>query len=443
MHVAFVLAIIFLICSNLVSGSHTALQRLGKMRAQEELKFIPKAFFFQHTLERFITNKRWEGLLFCFSFIKHTLSLLYASTALFFLLSISPFQDLAISSQSDQIIYNGWGLTLIVTITIGLALLLDFIMSLIATTNPKRFFQVCAPLTSLLLLIFAPFSIPFLKLLRKLLKKGQIEQYRSSSVRIRDKIMELLYDSDLATTLDEYDQHLILSVASFKERVAREVMIPRIDVFSLPSSTAIKEAAKLFYNTGYSRIPVYKDNVDHVIGVLLYKDVLNIYATRVDEENFGTLLNHPIEQMIKPVLYTPETKKISNLLQEFLKKQLHMAIVVDEYGGTEGIVTIEDILEELVGEIADEHDYDEEEYYTTLPSGEWIVDAKMSIIDIEKELGIHIEPNPEYDTVGGYIFHRAGSIPSKGWKIHHDQFDLEVLSSSDRAIEKIRITPQS
>ena len=152
-------------------------------------------------------------------------------------------------------------------------------------------------------------------------------------------------------------------------------------------------------------------------------------------------LDTPIEKIAKPILYTPETKKISSLLQEFRSKQIHLAIVVDEYGGTEGIVTIEDILEELVGEIADEYDIAEEVLFTPLPDGGWIVDAKMSIIDIEEELGVKIPQGPEYDTIGGYIFHRAGAIPLKGWRIHHDEFDLEVLSSSERSIEKIRITP--
>jgi CBS domain containing-hemolysin-like protein len=122
---------------------------------------------------------------------------------------------------------------------------------------------------------------------------------------------------------------------------------------------------------------------------------------------------------------------------------LGMAIIVDEYGGTEGIVTIEDVLEELVGEIADEYDLHEEKLYTPLASGSWIVDAKMSILEIEKELSISIPEAPEYETIGGYIFHTAGAIPKKGWCIHHEYFDLEVISSTPRSLEKIKITPVS
>ncbi|HEY5260013.1 MAG TPA: hemolysin family protein, partial [Rhabdochlamydiaceae bacterium] len=226
----------------------------------------------------------------------------------------------------------------------------------------------------------------------------------------------------------------ILSIASFKDRMAREVMVPRIDVFSLPSDTTLQEAIDHFLKEGYSRIPIYRDTVDHIIGVLLYKDILKHALNRSASQD-------SIEKLIKPVLYTPETKKISHLLQEFRGKQIHLAIVVDEYGGTEGIVTIEDILEELVGEIADEYDIDQELQFSSLPAGGWVVDAKMGIVDIEEDLGVKIPQSPEYDTIGGYIFHRAGAIPSKGWRIHLDDYDIEVLSSDERSIEKIRITP--
>jgi putative hemolysin len=155
----------------------------------------------------------------------------------------------------------------------------------------------------------------------------------------------------------------------------------------------------------------------------------------------ASIASKTIESLIKPVVFTPETKKISVLLQEFRNKKNHLAIVVDEYGGTEGIVTIEDILEELVGEIEDEYDIQQADLISSLASGGWIIDAKMGIIDIEEEIGIQIPPGPEYDTIGGYVFHKAGSIPTKGWKVHLDEFDLEVLSSDERSINKIKITP--
>jgi CBS domain containing-hemolysin-like protein len=253
----------------------------------------------------------------------------------------------------------------------------------------------------------------------------------------QDKILELVMESELHHQLSVQDKKLMISVASFKDRIAREIMVPRIDIVMLSSNSTVDEAAKNFVAEGYSRIPVYKNTLDNINGVLLYKDLLNVYLQQHDSSILKTT---SIESLIKPVVYTPETKKISILLQEMKAKQIHMAIVVDEYGGTEGIVTIEDILEELVGEIADEYDdLQEEVLFKPHPQGGWIVDAKMNIVDIEKEMAILIPQSPEYDTVGGYIFHRAGAIPTKGWKIHHENFDLEILKTSDRSVEKVRI----
>jgi CBS domain containing-hemolysin-like protein len=261
--------------------------------------------------------------------------------------------------------------------------------------------------------------------------------------KLQDKLLNYLSESELGRYLESTEKKLIHTVISFKDRIVREVMVPRIDVFSLSSETSILEAAKHFSLEGYSRIPVYKENVDKIIGVLLYKDVFSIYTKHIENKHPTEALHKTVEQFVKPVLYTPETKKIAQLLQEFRNKQIHLAIVVDEYGGTEGIVTIEDILEELVGEIEDEYDTQEEKNFLPLSSGGWIVDAKMSILDVEENLGIHIPTNAEYDTIGGYIFHKAGEIPSKGWKIHLDTIDLEVLKSDERSIRKIKITQKN
>ena len=216
--------------------------------------------------------------------------------------------------------------------------------------------------------------------------------------------------------------------------------MPRVDVFSLSSDTSIKEAAKILENEGYSRTPVYTDTVDNIVGVLMYKDILSKNQEFEEKGNDNSIIEAPIETIQKNVLYTPETKKISQLLQEFRKKQVHLAIVVDEYGGTEGIVTIEDILEEIVGDIADEYD-EEEALFFPQPDGSWIVDPRMSILDAEEQLGLTIPQEGEYDSIGGYIYHCAGSIPTKGFIIHRDEFEIEILRSNDRTIEKVRIKP--
>lgn len=284
------------------------------------------------------------------------------------------------------------------------------------------------------LFLFLPITGFFLELSRSLLKRSHFEE--KEILTDKAKIKEMIRESELQQHLDPGDQKLIGAFVHFKERVAKEIMVPRVDLFSLDATTSIQEAARLFAQEAYSRIPIYKESLDHIVGLVLYKDLLKCYATS------GIDLSAPLETLAKPVLYAPENKKISQLLQEFRTKQIHMAIIVDEYGGTEGVVTIEDILEELVGEIEDESDIGEELDFWELPSGGWIVDAKMTTHDIEEAIGIKIPESPEYETLGGYIYHIAGTIPAKGWRLSHDQFDLEVLSSNERAIKKIKIVPR-
>lgn len=423
-----IFAFIFLISASALSALETALQRMGRLQAEEELKKERSGFFFRHILCFFFGKHVWEGLLFSLSFTKHLVRIAFITTAFLYLIAHPLFGIDA--SRLDLM------LAVKIAVVLVLSLLFDFIFSLAGQIKPHVTFRVLSLPCSCILLLSLPLTAPFFRLLKLFLPKHLRE--KAATFKIRDKVFELLQETELGAYLDATEQQLILSVVSFKERIAREVMVPRINLFSLPNDTTLKEAAQSFQKEGYSRIPVYKENVDNIIGVLLYKDILKIY---IDAQHAPVSFDEPIEKWVKPVFYTPETKKISQLLQELRNKQIHLAIVVDEWGGTEGIVTMEDILEELVGEIADEYDIEQQTLFTNLPTGGWVVDAKMSIIDIQEELGVKIPLSPEYDTIGGYIFHRAGAIPTKGWRIHHDDFDLEILSSSERAIEKIKIIP--
>jgi putative hemolysin len=425
------LALVFLFSSAILAGMTTCLLQLGRLRAKDEFRKIPSLFFFQHFLKPLFGRQKWEGLFFTLSFSKHVLHLCYGVITLFILLTQDPFIHALKLLETHGYAFDGFWVLAMGAIIITISLIADMLMKFLATAAPIFSLKLFAPIASVFLLIFSPLTALFMKMLQAFFPKSRKETMLTPS--IREKILEVLYESELSTHLDPQERKLILSVANFKERNVREVMVPRIDVICLSEETSIEDAAQTFLKERYSRLPVFQDNIDHIVGVLLYKDVLSAYANSDRQE--------AIRGLIKPVLYTPETKKISQLLQEFRSKQIHLAIVVDEYGGTEGIITIEDILEELVGEIADEDDVDQEVLYSVLPSGGWIVDARMSILDIEKELAIQIPQSPEYDTLGGYIYHRAGAIPAKGWRLHHDDFDLEILSSDERSIEKVRIMP--
>ncbi|MCB1149457.1 MAG: HlyC/CorC family transporter [Chlamydiia bacterium] len=290
---------------------------------------------------------------------------------------------------------------------------------------------VCLPLTYPLFLFSHFFA-----------KNAPSPKLSESELKVKQELVDIIQEAETGAHLAVADKDLIESVVSFPSRIAREVMIPRVDIFALPARTPIREAAEKCIEEGYSRVPVYKNSVDEIIGILMYKDLLIKYMEFSINPGKPEILETPIDTIVKKTLYTPETKKISHLLQEFRKKQQHMAIVVDEYGGTEGIVTIEDILEEIVGDIADEYDEDQE-LYVALASGCWIIDARMSILDIEEELGINIPQEGEYDTIGGYIYYRTGTIPPKGFVIDHDDFRIDIVKSGERGVEKIRLTPKT
>jgi len=225
----------------------------------------------------------------------------------------------------------------------------------------------------------------------------------------------------------------MIAISNLGTRLCKEVMIPRVNITSLNEKTPFKEAAAVFIKENYSRIPVYRATQDDIVGVVHFKDLFR----HLYEKKEGTL-----QDLIRPVLFAPETKKISILLKEFQKKQIHMAIIVDEYGGTEGLITVEDILEEIVGDIFDEYDHDEIiTKIETETDGSFVVDAKISLTDIESMTQIRFPKLFDYDTLGGFIYHKAGTIPEIGYKIFLDDFSLEVIKGSDRLIETVKITP--
>lgn len=306
---------------------------------------------------------------------------------------------------------------------------------------PEKWLQRLSLPAAFFLLPALPFAPFLLLLMRKVLGEGYIKPFIEGEMLPYGQLAEIVEEEKEEEPLDRNEQKLLTSVLRFSSHIAREVMVPRVDLFALEASTPIRIAAAELFEEGYSRIPLYRDTIDEIVGVLMYKDLLerfNLYAKEKDEAT----LDAPVESIAKPAFYTPETKKIGNLLQEFRSKQVHIAIVVDEYGGTEGVVTIEDILEQIVGEIADEYDVDEEILFRPAQEGKgWLVDARMSILDLEQQLAISLPQEGEYDTVGGYLFHCAGTIPQRGFTVQSDEVTLRVERSNERCVELVRITP--
>ncbi|NGX62737.1 MAG: Magnesium and cobalt efflux protein CorC [Candidatus Anoxychlamydiales bacterium] len=414
--------IFFFIGAISLTAFNVAILKLGKFQSREALKtslFIGKSFLLKGS---------WEKFYVLVSVTKHMLYLLYAISAFLFLTIVFPTLEL----------HHGGYIFLLALIIVIFFMLVDFLIRYITRIGTKTTLKVVSVFTSLYILVFLVLTFVFWLLSIFIFKKMKQEKEVSRSFVMKDKVLEMIKASELSTTLSASDQNTIASFITFKEKVAREVMIPRIDIFAIDAKTTIKDACIKLLEDNYSRIPVFSENLDNIIGMLMYKDLLRIYSKSFEDSE---IFNQSVDTIVKPIIYAPENKKIAKLFQEFKNKKIHLAIIVNEYGGTEGIITIEDILEEVVGEIEDEYDIGEDRQFWRLPSGSIIVDAKMSIIDLEDELKIKIPHSVEYETIGGYIFHIAGTIPTKGWKIHLEDFEIEVLISNERCIEKIRITP--
>ncbi len=418
------LSLVFLSLKFITSIFDGALKTLGRFETETLLK-NSKIKAYTHLISFFKPKANLDGFKFLLKSCKYTFQLLFGLSSFLYL----------INHKFDNAL-EFYSLVKAVAIILSLSYLGDFLAALIYFKKPSSCIKILELPICFISFFFLPFAVIGFYVMA-LIHPEVFKPKALTNKQISQKLRQSLEESGLNEYLDPSDRKLMLSLASFKDKVAREIMVPRIKVFSLDIKSPVEKAVDTLLKEGYSRVPVYEGNVDNIVGILLLKDLLGFYAST--ESDLDPRLQMSVEFLVKPATFTPETKKISHLLQEFRLKQAHLAVVVDEWGGTEGIVSIEDILEELVGEIADEYDTEEEIFFAPLASGGWIVDARMAIKDVEAELGILIPHSPEYDTIGGYIFHKAGEIPSVGYKIHNASFDLEVLSSSERSVDKIKI----
>ena len=230
--------------------------------------------------------------------------------------------------------------------------------------------------------------------------------------------------------IERDEKEMISSVFEFGDTLVREVMVPRPDIVSVPISMPMDSVLKLVREDGHSRFPVYDGSLDKILGVLYVKDLL----VRYEEIKVG----FDLHKMLRSVYFVPETKKLDDLLREFQKRKSHMAMVVDEFGGISGLVTIEDLLEEIVGEIVDEYDQDEPAEFTRVNENTCIVDARMSISNLESELDIQLTYE-DSETVGGFVLEKLGHIPRKDERVDEEQASFIVAEIKGNRILRVQI----
>jgi CBS domain containing-hemolysin-like protein len=250
--------------------------------------------------------------------------------------------------------------------------------------------------------------------------------------RVPKEIQQVIDESEERGIIDEEQGEMIEGIFDLKQTVAREIMIPRTYVVAIPLDSSIESILSTVIDSGHSRIPVFKENVDQIVGILNAKDLLPFWLDQTQEFDLSKIIREPF--------FVPETKQIKDLLNELRNKKSHLAVIVDEYGGTSGLVTIEDIVEEIIGEIRDEHDAEEDDF-AAQPDGSFLVNAWANLDDFEELFCVKV-PREGYDTVGGFIIHLLGKVPKKGEEINFEGLQFKIHRSDPKKITRVLVTSQ-
>jgi CBS domain containing-hemolysin-like protein len=229
--------------------------------------------------------------------------------------------------------------------------------------------------------------------------------------------------------LEEEEREMIHGIFEMGDMRVREVMVPRTDLVAIEANEPVEKAVELVTKHGHTRIPVYEGNLDHIVGVLYAKDLLRA-VVRGEKKSLREIARKPY--------FTPESNKVQDVLRDLRKNRVHMAIVVDEYGGTAGAVTIEDILEEIVGPIQDEYDIGEEDEIQFISPNEVVLDGRVSVDDVNELLKLNIAAD-DYDTIGGYVLNQLGAAPKVGATLKLGEAELRVEAVQGTRIKKVRI----
>ena len=348
--------------------------------------------------------------------LAHSLAVVAASALAFFLVS--------------RVIGSTWGAVgIAVAGSLGVLALLEAAVRSVVHESPERWGFRLSPLVRVFRLIF---GLPALALVRSghaLLRSRPVEGEHEEAAEEDDSLLHLMEMEEANGGIEAEERAMIRGIINLVDTATREIMVPRIDIVAVDTDATVEEVMALIMERGYSRIPLYEGTIDNVVGVLYAKDFLRYLARGA----------HPpsLKDIARPPYFIPESKKVDELLAEMRLNRVHMAIVVDEYGGTAGLVTIEDLLEEIVGEIEDEYDRSEVTVERLGPN-EAILDARVSIDDLNEIFGLAIE-GEDFDTVGGFVYHLLGRVPIPGDEVSADGLRLRVLSVLGRRIKKVRV----
>lgn len=312
--------------------------------------------------------------------------------------------------------------------TIAVLIVGEITPKMIANVYPEKFAMAGYPVLMFFKVLLYPINIIFSGykwLLAKMFK------LKNDSIVTEDEIMTMVEEAQVGGTLKQDETKLIRSVIEFDDLEVVDILIPRVNITAIELGTPLDKIKDIFDDEGYSRIPVYKGSIDTIVGILHEKDFFQAYLKGKKD----------ISSFLQSVVYTTEHIKISVLLKQLQKKKAHMAIVLDEYGGTSGIVTLEDILEELVGEIWDEHD-EEVTWCRPVDENTTIFDANTSLLDLLEYYDIDTDEYRNYDasTISGWVIEQLGGIPAVGKKFEYNHLEIEITKSTVKKVLEIKVT---
>lgn len=366
---------------------------------------------------RFAMGSRW------FQYNKQHFSLVSGILLQLSMIAAVAFTIVALSSQ-------GIGIAILSAALIWclVSIVWKSLLALVSDDRGENAIRFLIPVSHAAYYLLWPLLFPFRVLLREL---GEREDEEDDEEVTDEEVQAYIDVGEEEGILEEGEGKLVQSIVEFGDRIAREVMTPRVDLFAIETGAGFDELVELFDESKFSRLAVYEQDVDHIIGFVHIKDAFS---------NIRRGLAPPIRDITRPALFVSETKNVAELLREFQIERQQIAIVVDEYGGTAGIISIEDLLEEIVGEILDEHEDPEEQSWVEIDDGIYLVSGLMKIEDLEELTGQEIEiEEDDFETVAGLIFKEAGRVPKMGETVQRGDLLLSVDRADRKRIYRVRV----
>jgi len=322
-------------------------------------------------------------------------------------------------------------LVAVVSMTVVIVIFGEILPKSIAIVKPEGIVSTSLPMLRVINVIFSPLiwvTVAIVKFLGSIMR---LDLSSRLPFVTREEIEQMVNMGEASGVFEEEERRMIHGVISFEETRVYEIMIPRTDMVAVPGDISIEESIPIFRECGHSRVPVYQKNHDHILGILYVKDLIGAFISGQT--------NTQVASLVREALFIPETMSIADLFDIMRGKRVHIAIVVDEYGGTAGLVTLEDLIEEIVGEIQDEYD-DESALFQKEPDGSYLVKGQMGLEDLSEMLHYPFESS-DMDSIGGLVLSLAGRFPDEGQKLPYGQWEFQVLEVEDHRIKLVRIAP--